>query len=199
MRNNPEYMLAREVSYYLKLQYPDVLFRFDMAGLNLSKSQAGMNKAIQNGRGFPDLVIYAASGNKAENIDNMWKALMIELKPEGTRLKKKDESWASEHLAEQAAVHRQLVIKGYYACFACGFDEVDRLIKMYSNPGELVADPFGGVCTTGVRALKHGRKTILTELNETYAKCGNQYLKEEELKRDVPTLFDLLTEENKEA
>lgn len=79
------------------------------------------------------------------------------------------------------------------------FDEVDRLIKMYSNPGELVADPFGGVCTTGVRALKHGRRTILTELNETYAKCGNQYLKEEELKRDVPTLFDLLTEENKAA
>lgn len=72
------------------------------------------------------------------------------------------------------------------------FDQVDRLIKMYSNPGEVVADPFGGVCTTGVRALKHGRKTILTELNETYAKCGAMYLKEEEQKANVPTLFDMI-------
>lgn len=131
MRTNPEYLLAREVSYYLKMQYPDVLFRFDMAGLNLSKSQAGMNKAIQNGRGFPDLVIYAGSGNKAEHIPNIWKALMIELKPEGTRLKKKNDTWASEHLEEQAGVHRQLVSKGYYACFACGFDEVKSVIDRY--------------------------------------------------------------------
>lgn len=46
-----------------------------------------------------------------------------------------------------------------------------------------------------------GKYLIVTELGaaETYAKCGNQYLKEEELKRAVPTLFDLLTEENKAA
>ncbi|RYD96342.1 MAG: DNA methylase N-4, partial [Sphingobacteriales bacterium] len=36
------------------------------------------------------------------------------------------------------------------------YDEVDRLIEMYSNPGEVVADPFGGVGTTGYRALLKG-------------------------------------------
>lgn len=74
------------------------------------------------------------------------------------------------------------------------FDEVDRLIRMYSNPGELVADPFAGLCTTGVRAIKLGRRAILTELNETYAKCGSMYLREEEQKAALPTLFDMLTD-----
>jgi DNA modification methylase len=72
------------------------------------------------------------------------------------------------------------------------FDQVDRLIKLYSNPDELVADPFGGLCTTGIRAIKHGRRAILTELNETYAKCGSVYLKEEEGKVNIPTLFDTI-------
>ncbi len=71
------------------------------------------------------------------------------------------------------------------------FDEVDRLIRFYSNPGETVADPFGGIGTTGVRAIKMGRKAILTELNDTYAKCANIYLKEEEQKVNIPTLFDI--------
>lgn len=72
------------------------------------------------------------------------------------------------------------------------FDEVDRVIELYSNPGEEVADPFGGLCTTGVRAVKKGRRAFLTELNEEYARCGNIYLKESEMKRAIPTLFDMV-------
>lgn len=132
MRTNPEYLLAREVSYYLKLQYPDVLFRFDMAGLNLSKSQAGMNKAIQKRKGFPDLEIFASSGNKAQQVTGIWNGLLIELKTEGTRIFLKDgKTYASEHLKEQAECHAQLVKAGYYACFACGFDEVKSVIDKY--------------------------------------------------------------------
>jgi len=33
------------------------------------------------------------------------------------------------------------------------FDIVDRLITRYSNPTELVYDPFGGLFTTPLRAL----------------------------------------------
>lgn len=72
------------------------------------------------------------------------------------------------------------------------FDEVDRLIELYSNPGDLIADPFGGIGTTGVRAIKKGRRALLTELNETYAKTAAGYLKETELKKSIPTLFDVL-------
>jgi DNA modification methylase len=72
------------------------------------------------------------------------------------------------------------------------FDEVDRMIELYSNPGELVLDPFGGLGTTGVRALKKGRKAYIIELNEAYAKCAATYLKETEYKNEIPTLFDLI-------
>lgn len=71
------------------------------------------------------------------------------------------------------------------------FDQVDRLIDMYSNPGDTILDPFGGLCTTGVRALKWNRKAILCELNDVYAKCGSIYLRETEYKNELPTLFDL--------
>lgn len=72
------------------------------------------------------------------------------------------------------------------------FDEVDRMIELYSNPGELVLDPFGGLGTTGVRALKKGRRAYIIELNEVYAKCAATYLKETEYKNEIPTLFDLI-------
>jgi DNA modification methylase len=76
------------------------------------------------------------------------------------------------------------------------FDEVNRLITLYSNPGELIADPFGGIGTTGVCAVKKGRRAFLTELNDVYANCGATYLKESEYKNTLPTLFDLLTDLN---
>jgi DNA modification methylase len=78
------------------------------------------------------------------------------------------------------------------------FDEVERLIEFYSMPGETVADPFGGIGTTGVVALRKGRKAILTELNDVYAQTAAMYLKETELKNNLPTLFDVLTD-NKAA
>ena len=73
------------------------------------------------------------------------------------------------------------------------FDLVDRLIEMYSNPGDLILDPFGGLGTTGVRAIKKGRKAYLCELNDVYAKCAAMYLRETEQKAEVPTLFDVIT------
>jgi DNA modification methylase len=72
------------------------------------------------------------------------------------------------------------------------FDEVDRIIELYSEPADLVGDPFPGLATTGVRALLKGRKFFGSELNEVYAKCGAAYLREAEMKKNIPTLFDML-------
>ena len=72
------------------------------------------------------------------------------------------------------------------------FETVDRLINRYSNEGDLIFDPFGGVGTVPLRALKLGRKGMMTELNEGYFRDAVGYLHEEEDKRDVPTLFDLM-------
>lgn len=68
---------------------------------------------------------------------------------------------------------------------------VERLIERYSNPGELVFDPFGGLMTVPWMALKMGRRGRGHELNETYFLDGVKYLEAEERKQSMPTLFDL--------
>ncbi len=71
------------------------------------------------------------------------------------------------------------------------FDIVDRLINRYSNPDDLVYDPFGGIMTVPYRALRAGRRGIGVELNPGYWADGVKYLEAEERRRDMPTLFDL--------
>lgn len=71
------------------------------------------------------------------------------------------------------------------------FDIVDRLIGRYSNPGDLVFDPFGGLATVPLRALKAGRRGRSVELNPGYFLDSVKYLEAEERKRDMPSLFDL--------
>lgn len=70
-------------------------------------------------------------------------------------------------------------------------DIVDRLIERYSNPGELVYDPFGGLGTVPVRAVKMGRRGRGVELNPGYYLDAVKYLEAEERKATMPTLFDL--------
>ena len=74
------------------------------------------------------------------------------------------------------------------------FDTVDRLIDRYSNPGELVYDPFGGLMTVPVRALKMGRRGRGVELNGDYFLDGVKYLQAAERDREMPSLFDLIGE-----
>lgn len=73
------------------------------------------------------------------------------------------------------------------------YDEADRIIELYSNPGDLVADPFTGLGTSLIRAVKKGRKAFGTELNDEYARHANFYLKAAELKAAIPMLFDMAT------
>lgn len=71
------------------------------------------------------------------------------------------------------------------------FDIVDRLIERYSNPGELVYDPFGGLMTVPYRAILKGRRGQASELNTGYFLDGLKYLRAAELEFGMPTLFDL--------
>lgn len=71
-------------------------------------------------------------------------------------------------------------------------DIVDRLINRYSNPGDLILDPFGGIGTVALQAMKAGRKGCIVELNNSYFRDAVGYLKAEDEKQDSPTLFDLL-------
>ena len=72
------------------------------------------------------------------------------------------------------------------------FDIVDRLINRYSNEGDIIFDPFGGIGTVPLRAIKMHRRGLMTELNEVYFRDAVGYLDAEEAKIDTPTLFDLI-------
>ena len=117
--------LQKQVAIYIRLQYPDVIFHSDFgSGVKLTPWQAKMQK-MQNGgkRAWPDMFIAEPKGK--------WHGLFIELKKEGTRLLKRDGDFASEHIAEQDAVLRELNEKGYKAEFAIGFEQALNLIDDY--------------------------------------------------------------------
>lgn len=117
--------LQTMVADYLRLQYPNVQFHSDFgSGIKLTKGQAIKQKRQNGGRrAWPDMFIAEPKGTKH--------GLFIELKREGTRIKKKDGSSATEHIAEQAEMLGKLANKGYQAEFAVGFDQAKEIIDNY--------------------------------------------------------------------
>lgn len=71
-------------------------------------------------------------------------------------------------------------------------DIVERIITRYSNEGDLVLDPFGGLMTVPMMAVKMGRKGYGIELNPDYFRDGVGYLQAEEDEMEEPTLFDFM-------
>lgn len=126
-----EKLVHKAVVNYMKLQYPEVLFRSDTgAGMKLTIGQAKAQKAIQNGMSWPDIFIAEPKGQ--------YHGLFIELKDEGVKLFNNkleygDRIYSSSHIAEQALCLLHLSRKGYYTSFACGFDQAKRIIDMYLN------------------------------------------------------------------
>lgn len=113
------------VATYIRLHYPTVLFHSDYgSGLKLTAGQAIVQKRMNGGlRGWPDMFI-AESRYR-------YNGLFIELKKDGTRLKKKDGTWASKHLEEQNEMLNKLQHKGYAAYFAVGYKEAIGIIDDY--------------------------------------------------------------------
>ena len=49
---------------------------------------------------------------------------------------------------------------------------IQRGIELWSNPGDIVFDPFSGIGSTQYMALRLGRRGIGSELKESYFKCA---------------------------
>lgn len=145
--------LQEAVAEYLVRQYPDVMFHSDFgSGVKLTPAQATRQKR-QNGyrKGWPDVFIAESTIQEKDEsgkwhfkclcrdfdrsintaLCGSWSGLFLELKKEGTRLKKKNGDWATEHIAEQAEVLEGLRQRGYCAGFAVGFEEAKRIIDDY--------------------------------------------------------------------
>ena len=71
-------------------------------------------------------------------------------------------------------------------------DIVERIINRYSNPEDVVYDPFGGLMTVPMTAVKMGRYGKGCELNPDYFRDGVGYLQAAENEMDELTLFDFM-------
>jgi len=79
------------------------------------------------------------------------------------------------------------------------FDIVDRLITRYSNKDDLIYDPFCGIGTVPLRALKLGRRGRGSELNTNYFLDSVKYLQAEERNAKQMSLFDFENIDSKAA
>ena len=77
-------------------------------------------------------------------------------------------------------------------------DIVQRIVNRYSNPGDVVLDPFGGLMTVPYIAVKMQRYGIGIELNTDYFRDGVGYLKSAEAVVEQPTLFDFVESQKAE-
>lgn len=69
---------------------------------------------------------------------------------------------------------------------------IDRLVRLYTNPGELVFSPFAGIGSEGYVALKHGRRFYGCEIKQEYYDAMMVNLERAIRKRmeDTRTLWD---------
>jgi adenine-specific DNA-methyltransferase len=58
---------------------------------------------------------------------------------------------------------------------------VERLVLALSDPGDLVLDPYIGVATTAIAAVRHGRRAAGAETSALYHTVGMERLKQMEL------------------
>lgn len=69
---------------------------------------------------------------------------------------------------------------------------IERCIKMYSNPGETILTPFGGIGSELYVAVKFGRKAIGCELKQSYWAQAVKNLTALEEEMDMPDLFSMM-------
>ena len=76
---------------------------------------------------------------------------------------------------------------------------IERCVELWSNPGDIVLDPFDGIGSTGYQSLLMGRRHIGIELKESYFNLAVENCRKAEKQAaqdntEQPSLFDLLEE-----
>lgn len=68
---------------------------------------------------------------------------------------------------------------------------IERCVRLWSNPGEVVLSPFAGIGSEGFESLRRGRKFIGVELKPQYFQVAARNLHRAEASSQQPMLFDL--------
>ena len=69
-------------------------------------------------------------------------------------------------------------------------DFIERCVRLWSNPGELVLSPFAGIGSEGVVAIEQGRRFVGVELKPSYWRTAVDNLQSAERQMSAATLFD---------
>ena len=68
---------------------------------------------------------------------------------------------------------------------------IRRGIKLWTNPGDLVLDPFMGIGSTGVVAIEEGRRALGIELKQSYFNQAVENLRRAVFQSKQPDLFSM--------
>lgn len=71
-------------------------------------------------------------------------------------------------------------------------DFIERVVRLWSNPRELVFTPFAGIGSEVYTAVKLGRRGLGIELKPSYWRTAVSNLQELEIHMEMPSLFDEL-------
>lgn len=73
------------------------------------------------------------------------------------------------HWSQMTGVYHDRLVNKTLHPFQKPLSLMERLVRIYTNPGDIIIDPFCGSGTTGVAAVGLGRKFIGIEQNDTFA------------------------------
>lgn len=68
---------------------------------------------------------------------------------------------------------------------------IERCVRLWSNPGEVVCSPFGGIASEGYQAVKLGRRYVGVELKSEYWRVGVRNLERAEVEAGRRDLFGM--------
>lgn len=71
-------------------------------------------------------------------------------------------------------------------------DLIERAVRLWSNPGELVCSPFAGIGSEGVVSIEQGRRFVGIELKPSYWATAAANLTRAETAASQPTLLDAI-------
>ena len=69
---------------------------------------------------------------------------------------------------------------------------IERLVKLYTNPNDIVFTPFLGIGSEVYQSILMGRRGIGIELKKSYFDCAVENVKNAEFEASQPTLFDFM-------
>lgn len=180
VRNKDRGLLFKSLaidSSVMRMALADYLLYFRKPGDNPVPIRAGMSSKYNHGRGWI---------TEAEWVE--WAAPVWYRQTKGMPGGIRETDVLNVACAREADDERHLC--------ALQLGVIERAVKLWSAPGDIVLDPFSGVGSVGVRSVELGRRYVGTELKPSYHK---QAIKNLEIavssRRGHASLFDSLADE----